>query len=266
MNKVIVSDLDGTLLNGRGQVSDYTADMVKKAVEQSNIFSIATGRTYEQTTLVRQAIGDEILCICCNGAIVYENGKVISKSPLKKHHLKELLDIDLCKYEKDIYINGFSQKDWLAIKEDKFMKQFSVANKVSYKVCSKEEFGEEECLKVFFASEHHELLEELRKEIVNKMPQLEVNFSCSSCLEVNEQGVSKYSALERFCISKGIDVKEVIAFGDGFNDYEMLLKVGNPCVMDNAPKALKEAISHGTIIESNKKDGVARYLKKEILV
>ncbi len=61
---------------------------------------------------------------------------------------------------------------------------------------------------------------------------------------------------------EGIDTKDIIAFGDGFNDLEMLSVVGKGCIMENASEKLKKALPKNEIIGKNTEDAVANYLKK----
>ena len=248
MKRLMVSDLDGTLLNEKGIVSKETAHAVKQVVKKGNIFAIATGRIYSQTEHVRDALGDEILCICSNGAVVYENGNIISKHPLSKDSVEKLLNIDLSKYSSNIALNGFTIDEWITTTFDEFMDELGKRTGTPCRVCSFEEFKGHECLKVFFSSLDHECLVELEKDLKEQFPHLEIVFSHPSCLEVNEKGISKFRALENYCKRTDIDVSDVIAFGDAFNDYEMLKNVGHPCLMGNCLPKLKEAITHGTAV------------------
>lgn len=265
MKRLMVSDLDGTLLNEKGIVSKETAHAVKQVVKKGNIFAIATGRIYSQTEHVRDALGDEILCICSNGAVVYENGNIISKHPLSKDSVEKLLNIDLSKYSSNIALNGFTIDEWITTTFDEFMDELGKRTGTPCRVCSSEEFKGHECLKVFFSSLYHECLVELEKDLKEQFPHLEIVFSHPSCLEVNEKGISKFRALENYCKRTDIDVSDVIAFGDAFNDYEMLKNVGHPCLMGNCLPKLKEAITHGTVIDSNVNNGVAKYLTKNFI-
>lgn len=265
MKRLIVSDLDGTLLNENGIVSKETADAVKEVVKRGNIFAIATGRIYSQTQGVRESLGDEILCICGNGAAVYKNGNIISKNPLSKDSVNKLLDVDLSKYEGTITLNALTLDEWLAIKFDDFMDKFSMNAGTSCRVCPEDEFREQECLKIFFSSMDHKCLVELKRDLNKQFPHLEVVFSHPLCLEVNENGISKFKALESYCKETGIDVAEVIAFGDAFNDYEMLKNVGHPRLMENCLPELKELITHGIVIGSNVNNGIAKYLMENLI-
>lgn len=265
MKRLMVSDLDGTLLNEKGIVSKETAHAVKQVVKKGNIFAIATGRIYSQTEHVRDALGDEILCICSNGAVVYENGNIISKHPLSKDSVEKLLNIDLSKYSSNIALNGFTIDEWITTTFDEFMDEPGKRTGTPCRVCSFEEFKGHECLKVFFSSLDHECLVELEKDLKEQFPHLEIVFSHPSCLEVNEKGISKFRALENYCKRTDIDVSDVIAFGDAFNDYEMLKNVGHPCLMGNCLPKLKEAITHGTVIDSNVNNGIAKYLTKNFI-
>lgn len=265
MKRLIVSDLDGTLLNENGIVSKETADAVKEVVKRGNVFAIATGRIYSQTQGVREAIGNEILCICGNGSVVYENGNIISKSPLTKDSVNSLLDVDLSKHGEDITLNGLTVDEWITTKFDEFMDKFSMNAGTHCRICPEDEFREQECLKIFFSSMDHKCLVELKKDLNKQFPHLEVVFSHPLCLEVNENGISKFRALENYCKKTGRDVADVIAFGDAFNDYEMLKNVGHPRLMENCLPELKELITHGVVIGSNVDNGIAKYLMENLI-
>lgn len=265
MRTLMVSDLDGTLLNEHGVVSEETAEAVKEVVKKGNIFAIATGRIYSQTKNVREAIGDEILCICGNGSVVYEKGTIISKHPLEKENVEKLLNIDLTKYNSYITINGFTTEEWITTTYDKLMDEVVKHTGTPCRVCSEEEFRNHECIKVFFSSADHESLVELEKELKEQFPHLEIVFSHPSCLEVNEKGISKFKAIEGYCKRTNIEVSDVVAFGDAFNDYEMLKNVGHPCLMGNCLPKLKEVITHGIVIDSNRNNGIAKYLRKNFI-
>lgn len=60
----------------------------------------------------------------------------------------------------------------------------------------------------------------------------------------------------------GLTVDEVICFGDGLNDYEMLRRIPNSFIMENALEELKEKLPHLPIIEDSHTDSVARKIKE----
>ena len=76
--KLVVSDLDGTLLNDDSEVSNETIQAIKRLKENGIEFAIATGRSFNSANKIRKKIGLEIYFICNNGANIYnKNGKMI---------------------------------------------------------------------------------------------------------------------------------------------------------------------------------------------
>ena len=72
MFKVVVSDLDGTLLNGQHQISPRTRDTLHRLVDQGIKFVVATGRHHVDVRSIRDALGLDIYLITSNGAVVHD--------------------------------------------------------------------------------------------------------------------------------------------------------------------------------------------------
>ena len=83
-------------------------------------------------------------------------------------------------------------------------------------------------------------------------------------LEIMEKGVSKGNALTMLCEQLHIDTADVIAFGDGENDIEMLKTAGTAVVMENA---LEQVKAYADIVcPSNENDGIAKTLMKYLAI
>ena len=63
-------------------------------------------------------------------------------------------------------------------------------------------------------------------------------------------------------MTENIDISNILAFGDGFNDLDMLSKVGKGIIMGNASEKLKKALPNNEVIGLNSEDAVAKYLEK----
>jgi Cof subfamily protein (haloacid dehalogenase superfamily) len=82
-----------------------------------------------------------------------------------------------------------------------------------------------------------------------------ISYSNSFQLEVSAEGVTKGSALSRYCESRGITEDQVVVFGDEMNDYEMVAWAGTSIVMSNGSDRTKSVATKVTV--SNDEDGVA---------
>lgn len=84
--------------------------------------------------------------------------------------------------------------------------------------------------------------------------------SKNTYLEINTKSVSKASAIEVLRQSFQVKVEEIIAFGDNWNDIEMLRYVGHGVAMENAPDGVKKYADE--IAPKHTEDGVAQMLEK----
>ena len=83
-------------------------------------------------------------------------------------------------------------------------------------------------------------------------------------LEIMENGVTKGSAVRTLCELKNIPISETVAFGDNYNDLDMLNTVGLPFLMGNAPEDLKKLVPNVT--SDNNSEGIFKGLEKAGLV
>lgn len=83
MYKLIVSDLDGTLVDGNKKVSEYTKKVVKRLKEMGIEFIIATGRSYKGAKHIYDLLELDGEIVCNNGTTIYDgNGELIFQRTL----------------------------------------------------------------------------------------------------------------------------------------------------------------------------------------
>lgn len=99
------------------------------------------------------------------------------------------------------------------------------------------------------------------EEIIKaKFPKLSIVKSSPILLEIMAKNITKATAIEKLCELKNISIEKTIAFGDNYNDFEMLTTVKQGFLMDNAPDELKKLIKLHT--DSNDNDGIYKALKE----
>mgnify|MGYP000855040581 FL=1 len=90
--KLVVSDLDGTLLNDDSEVSLETIQAIKQLKEKGIEFAIATGRSFNSANKIRKKIGLEIYLICNNGANIYnKNGELIKNNVMPADLIRKVV-------------------------------------------------------------------------------------------------------------------------------------------------------------------------------
>jgi hypothetical protein len=254
--KAVVSDLDGTLLNSKSSISAESIRVIKKLIEKGIKFFVATGRHHMDVKYILDKNGLNTGIITSNGAVVLDmNDKEIIKHTIEENFVKELFkSIDFG----NAYVNIYSDDTWYINKEWEEARLYTIETGFTYSIIDLKKFESKDVIKIFAVSEDHDFLVELEKRILNKFSKkLAVVFSSPYCLEIMAHGVNKAVALEEVLKMHNIDLEETIAFGDGFNDYEMLKKVGKGFVMTNAHYKLKDALRDNPRAETNDENGAA---------
>ncbi|KAG4100178.1 hypothetical protein H8356DRAFT_1290213 [Neocallimastix lanati (nom. inval.)] len=273
--KVIVTDLDGTLLNSEGNVSERTKTVVGKILDKySDVhFVLATGRSRRGASVVRKALGIEnkpnTESILGNGCFIYDsNGKLLWENTLPLDYVFKFHNL-LKPYPKAVY--NYTYEDKLLGFDKKWAKETYKAIKDTIVLEDKEEHmkkvlaGEETRINrvCYFASpdEGRELLEKIKK--LGEEYKLEYAQYAPTIIEFMPYQTNKGTGLTQLIKLLNISKEEVIAFGDGGNDYQLLESAGWPVAMENAHEDLK---SYAKIItKSNVEDGVADLLEKIFL-
>ena len=106
-------------------------------------------------------------------------------------------------------------------------------------------------------------LPEIQAAVREAFPALAVTASSDTYLEINNAAVSKAKAVRALCLHRGIPIEETLAFGDNYNDLDMLKTAGLGIAMGNAPEEIRRACPKTTLDCDH--DGVAaalaQYLK-----
>ena len=261
--KVIISDLDGTLLNQNHVISDYTKSIFKALDEQGYLIIVATGRHHLDAMTIIKNLGFPIYLVTSNGARIHApNQELIYSKDIKSEQIKAILDLDI---DPDISSIIFKENFWYTSKTSEklnaFQKEMSYPPKlVDYKMM--DDFSG---IKLLFNNDSHDKLLALHENIQKNNTDLVSAFSLPTCLEFMDKNVDKSIAIAKILEIEGYTFDQTISFGDGFNDEKMLLDTKIALIMENAVDSLKNKLSHLKIIASNNHDGVAHYLSENLL-
>ncbi len=261
MYKVVVSDLDGTLLNSDQEVSDLSKKVIRKLVKSGVKFYIATGRAYPDAKRIMKSIGIKIPLISANGGVINNiEGKEIYRNNLDEKYKDIIMDIDYNGVSDMIHINVYSDNRWFVTNEERKVNPFEEEPDYMYEIRTIEELKKREITKIYYIGPRKELLK-LEKIILDKTNgEVNAAFTHPECLEIFDMEVNKAKAIRRLGEMEGFSLDDVVAFGDSFNDYEMLKEVKKGYIMKNAHYTLKNALPGLEIITSNSRNGVAEKL------
>ncbi|WP_373019906.1 Cof-type HAD-IIB family hydrolase [Thiomicrorhabdus sp.] len=261
--KLVVSDLDGTLLNPDHKVTPRTVSAVRKLLENGIQFMIASGRHYQDVYLIAQQLGVEMDLITSNGARVHDrHGHILYENHIPPELVKQVLALS---EGFEIHRNLYQQDLWLVEEPHEELLAIHDESGFEYQLTEFSEIDLNHIDKIYFTADH-EILVPLEKALTARFSQqLSITFTSPEYLEIMNFGVSKGQALQMILAQKGILPEETVAFGDGMNDREMLQLVGHGVVMENAAETVKAAIPEAVFADANSEEGVAKYIEERIL-
>lgn len=264
MYKMIVTDLDGTLLNKNKNVSDKSKKYLKELKDKGYIICVDTGRTLGRAKYALGGFDYVNYIIGNNGTYIYDvsNDKSLYKSTIKNEDVKELFVKYLNEYEIfeiNSYENILSYRsrtrniEPYVEKIDNKDEYFNKINEVYNVTIS---FKNKSMVNVFL-----EDLNKNYKDIGSFI--MEDSFSNKKWIILINKNDNKFNGI---CILKykiGINNNDIIGFGDGLNDVVMIENVGFGVAMKNALNELKN-IADDITVDDNNNDGVVNYLKNII--
>ncbi len=263
MYKLIVCDLDGTLLTPEHRLGEYSRSVLARLREQGTDVMLASGRHFQDIRLLSEQLGGNGCLISSNGAAVHDRqARLLHRTALDPECVRFLVGDPAFR---GVHVNVFRSEDWLVERAEPDLLRYHQASGFRYRVTDLGAMEPDDVLKIFFFGEPSELKRLERLVLERFGDRLSSTFSLPVTLEFMAGGVSKGAALARVAESMGIALAEVIAFGDGMNDQEMLNRVGTGIRMANADPRLKAALPHLEEIGSNRDESVARYLEDVFL-
>lgn len=294
MYKMLVLDLDGTLLNEEQTISEVNKVAINKMKEKGFKVVLASGRGYPgmKPYLDELDINTEgSYTVSCSGALVTEN-KVekniyeehINHDDLAKiHEVCEKLDLDM---------SGYTLNHMYIHHENLFTRYDAIANKMKIKVVDfgnldknekiyklniiNENIDSRQQMIDYFPSIHPKNMDIREKPDFNvdvlselwRFPEEIVNNytivrPLPFCLELLDKHSNKAVGVTVVAEKYGIKMDEIICMGDSGNDVHMLEEAGLGVAMANARAEAKEAADEVTL--SNEEDGVAVIIEKYFL-
>ena len=268
--RMVGFDLDGTLLTTDKRLSEYTKEILRKAVSKGVVVLPVTGRPLNGVPKEISGFWGIRYMITSNGARVVEDGKTSCENLLSVEKARKILDI-FEDYDtlRDIYYDGqgYMPKAFLE-RIDEYvsspaMAQYIVSTRVSVDDLREKFEAENRSLDKIQALFKKRSEQEEAWKRVEAIGDLEVTGALDMNIEVNAGGVHKGRALCWLAERLGMDREEVMAFGDGSNDLKMIEEAGIGVAMANAIQPVLDAADLTAL--SNNEDGVARTIEEYVL-
>ncbi|WP_125704847.1 Cof-type HAD-IIB family hydrolase [Lacticaseibacillus daqingensis] len=285
MIKLIASDMDGTLLNDKMQVSAGNAAAIKAAQAAGIEFMVATGRNITEAKPLIEEHGLTTAFIALNGARVYnEAGELKVDVPLGADILPQIVQILQARH---IYFELVTAKG--VVSDNKVARIQNVADLLvnlnpdtTYKIAVALAAARLELMNITYVDDYAPILADPTTEVMKIIafssegqaalaePQalleatgrLVVTSSARTNIEINDIKAQKGFAVQAYAAQQGITMDEVMTIGDNLNDASMIRMAKYGVAMGNAIPAIKDLAWTTTAI--NTEDGVAQAITKAI--
>lgn len=262
--KILCSDLDGTLLASKNDVSDFTVSEMQRIKTRVKIV-LVSARMPKSMTYLQKRMGIEANpIICYNGALVLEKDVELSNTMISISNTSGLLKI--CG-QYGIKLGLYHKDEWSVSESSERVEKeiFNTrANPIYEPTSVTLERWQQNCV-----GPHKIMLMGIKRAMDDITPILDEHFaqdvnlyrSNDTLIEIAPKSVSKLLAIQSI-LQADESLEDVIAFGDNFNDIEMLKNVGYGVAVGNARDAVKEVAQKVTL--DYRADGVAQFIKDHL--
>jgi len=260
--RLIAVDMDGTLLNPKGVLTERTVAAAQAAMKAGARFVLSSGRMPKALVQAGSALQVNAPAVCYNGGAAVDlfTDETIYKTPVP---MQLAVEIAKAAEEMGLYMHAFVKGGYIAPEYNEKTEAYEKLSGVKATVVNAKisESMDEEPMKLLILDTPEgaeKALPVLQERFKGRASIMRSQKHLIECVDVK---TSKAGALEHLSRALGIDAGEAIAFGDGQNDLEMLKWAGESYVMANASDSLKTACERFKIAPSNAEDGVAQVIE-----
>jgi len=268
--KLILLDLDGTLLTSGKQISPANYAALEEAAARGIHIVPSTGRFYEGMPQVVRDLPMFRYAITVNGAQIYDRqtDSVLCRREIRPEDAERVYDkLDTLPVIYDCFMDGWGYMDRRNYERvEEFISDERVKRMVwdlrrpveDFRAFMRRQNRSVQKIQMFFKDMDER--ERAWRELIELFPGMSVTSSIVNNVEINEKSANKGEALRFLCEHLGVDVSESMAFGDGSNDRSMIEAAGIGVAMANADESLRDIAD--CITDTNDNDGVAKAIRR----
>ncbi|SET13890.1 hypothetical protein SAMN05421676_10317 [Salinibacillus kushneri] len=247
MIKMIVSDLDGTLLTEHREILSKDKESILNAKKNGIDISIASGRMDVEINEVFNIMGVKGHRISQNGAFVYsKDGQRIYGNPFSTENVINIYGFLTTHVKERVTLysenTGFVSNSSQLRSEDEHRLFFPI--KVEPDLLKMVENGLE-VSKISVYSQNTDSLKEIQKQVEEAFSNVADSFiSDPSCLDIMPKNINKGKGIEAIMNALNIAPEEMICIGDSFNDISMFNLTPHSYVMSQSEDTVKQYAAH----------------------
>ena len=255
-SKLLLFDLDETLLRSDKTISKRTLEVLERCREKGYLIGVSTSRGEANSLHYISELQPDVI-ICSGGAVVKYKGQYIYRAEFTMEETNQMIQTvwEICGKDCRIAVDTLESHFWSGHMdederangwEDTVLADFSNLNEKALKLCAE----------IFKP--------ELAKQLAEILSGCDcMKFSDSEWYKFTKKEATKEYAIKVFCEWSGVPLQNVTAFGDDLPDIGMLQLCGVGVAMGNAIAEVKAVAD--IIIGTNDEDGIAEYLAEKHL-
>lgn len=277
MYKLAVLDIDGTLIDNKGNISKKTIQTISEVQQSGGIVTICTGRNVRKALPIAKKAGIKVPIGCIDGAILIEpeTKNIVEGLELSQYEINLILSAAQSKQAFVELNTGYIYHKFAENENDYcydiFNKRTPIGRIKSY-------MGGVRYIKNFMqlkaiASPIYQIVIAGKTDVISEIKHSIQQGDCSNIdirehlwdryLFISRKGGNKASGVKRLCNYFHVSMSETITIGDDRNDIDMLEEAGLGIAMGNAQEDIKKVADYVTA--SNEQNGVALALEKFFL-
>ena len=261
MIKIILSDIDGTFLTNDKRTPKLHADAIKAVTARGLKFAFVSARMPEAI----YPITDELdlphttVISYSGGLVLTADEKILFDKKISLPDAKNILAA--MKRWQDISINFYTGRRWFVENFDaRIQREAKITQAPVYVKDFDALIADDISPNKIMVICEPPTCAEMERDLSREFPALNVVRSAPHLLEVMDKTVSKATGIEVLLKHYGIALDEAVAFGDNYNDTEMLTLIPNSVAMANAPDDVKKLAK--AVTDSNEDGGIYTHLVK----
>ena len=257
--QAIFTDIDGTLLTSDHTVSPLTRQKLQEATSKGLLFSPVSARSPFCIEPILKKNNLNGCMIAFNGAMILdEHRNILYENGMDLAGVKALIQF-IEQEHFDLAWQVYTATDWIvASREDPRIRCEESIVGVKSQERPLDTLAEDSTIGKVLCLCNPGITDTVASILRTHFPEYSIVRSSPIHLEINAAGTNKALAVRHLCQFKGIPLNQVLAFGDNYNDLEMLKTAGTGIVMGNAPEDIKKQFLYVT--EDNDHEGIAAAL------
>ncbi len=236
---LLISDMDGTLLDDERNISERNLKAIRRFCESGGRFSIATGRSVESVRPYVEKLGVNVPVVLCNGSMVYDfaDEKILHQDTMPasvEHSTYRIID-----RFPELGAEAYVGTGIYVLQNNSYISRHKLIERIRFEYTIRENIPVG-WNKVIMAAEMEQLGPVERYASSLNLPEARLVKSAPEYLELLPKYSSKGTGLRHLADILGVDMKKTVAVGDYYNDAEMIEQAGLGVFVDNAPQELKD--------------------------